>query len=74
MVCTAVLHFTRLRYVYSTYRGYVVAQLAEALHSNPEGRGFDSRLLNPSGHTPAPKGNKYQEYLLEGGGVKVAGA
>jgi len=31
---------------YSTYMGHAVAQLVEALHYNPEGRGFDSRLFH----------------------------
>ena len=31
-----------------------------------EGRGFDSRWLNPSGRTPASNGNEYQEYLVGG--------
>jgi hypothetical protein len=46
---------------YSTIRGHAVAQLVEALHYKPEGRGFDSSNRN-----------EYQECFL--GGVKAAGA
>jgi hypothetical protein len=63
--------------------GYVVVQLAEALHYEKEGRGIDSqrcqwnfsstqsfRSHSGPGVDSASNRNEYQEYLLEGGGVK----
>jgi hypothetical protein len=49
-----------------------VAQLAQALCYKPKGRGFDSRLYNPSGRHAAVRvdsvcnRNEYQEYFLRG--------
>ena len=64
--------------------GHAVAQLVEALHYKPEGRGFDFPMVsldffhrhNPSCRTMAlestqPLKNEYQECFL---GVKAAGA
>jgi hypothetical protein len=58
--------------------GHVVAQLVEALHYKPKGRGFDSWWRNwtfrphygPRGDSASNR-NEYQEYFL---GVKAAGA
>jgi len=68
----------------SSWWGYAVAQLVEALRCKPEDRGFDSRWchwnfsLTYSFRLPYGPGvdlashrDEYQEYFL---GVKVAGA
>ena len=64
-------------------RGHAVVQLVEALHYEPEGRGFDSRLCHWNlsltsfrphygpGVDSASNRNEYQECFL---GVKAAGA
>jgi hypothetical protein len=69
---------------YSVYRGYAVAQLVEALHYKPEGRGFGTRRSHWNfsvtytfrshcgpGVDSASNRNEYQEAFL---GVKTAGA
>jgi hypothetical protein len=37
---------TKFRVPFYRVRGYVVAQLVEAMRYKPEGRGFDSRLCH----------------------------
>jgi hypothetical protein len=64
----------------------MVAQLVEALHYKPEGRGFDSRWCHWNfsltlsfqphygpGVDSASKRNEYQEYFLEGKGGQCIG-
>ena len=61
-----------------------MAQLVEALHYKPEGRGFDSRwcnwnFYNPAGRTIAlgltqPLTEMSTNNISWGGGVKAAGA
>jgi hypothetical protein len=46
---TATLKDLFLKYLttfFKIYKGYVVAQLVEALRYNPEGRGFDSPMMS----------------------------
>ena len=63
-----------------------MAQLGEALHYKPEGRGFDSRLCNSNfslmqsfrshygpGVDSATNRNEYQEYFLGGKGGRCVG-
>jgi hypothetical protein len=52
-------------------RGYVVAQVVEALRHKPEGRVFDSRFGSLGffiGVDPACNRNEYKKYLVGGKG------
>ena len=53
---------------------HAVAQLLEALHYKPEGRGLDSRPHYGPGVDSASNRNEYREYFLGGKGGRCVGA